>query len=319
MSISLELAEKMLIRFDGAKTKLNEFLDNSEKAMELVSNQDKLVLLKIIETKITDNARVLIRNKQFNNWSELKVLLLDIYADRRTQGQWQLKLSSCRQNYKESVIQYANRVDESGKKACLRKRKDIGEDDGAALPAMPGGGSTLNPPLLIRALRPKTLQKAISTALAEEQQPQSSLEIRKYQNARQGMFCSICKKTNHESSQCYFKQHNVNTSNKVQVRTISNNSLYNSHSNYNQSQVSNNSVKICKYCKKSGHLIAECRKRAYNNRCRQNLSQPTQVHNQTNDNNSSDNQVQPFVQHLNLQPSQHEAEARDSQLQANFQ
>lgn len=41
--------------------------------------------------------------------------------------------------------------------------------------------------------------------------------------------------------------------------------------NYNQASTSNeqfnqrNSIKTCRYCKKTGHLIDECRKRIYNN------------------------------------------------------
>lgn len=59
--ISLELAEKMLFKFDGNKAKLYEFIDNCSKAVKLVKPEFKTILLTIIETKIVDNVRVLIR------------------------------------------------------------------------------------------------------------------------------------------------------------------------------------------------------------------------------------------------------------------
>lgn len=87
-TISLEIAEKMIFKFDGNKNKLYEFLDNCSKAIKLVKPEYKDVLLTIIETKLTDNARALIRNRDFDNWETLKDHLLDAYSEKRTIGQW---------------------------------------------------------------------------------------------------------------------------------------------------------------------------------------------------------------------------------------
>lgn len=53
-TITLEVTERMLVKFDGTKSKLFEFLDNSKKAMKLEASKYKDVLFTIIETKVTD-------------------------------------------------------------------------------------------------------------------------------------------------------------------------------------------------------------------------------------------------------------------------
>lgn len=69
------------------------------------------MLFAIIQTKLTDNARVISRNRSIEDWPDLKNFLLDAYSERRTVSQWQLELNSCNQNVGESVISYANKVE----------------------------------------------------------------------------------------------------------------------------------------------------------------------------------------------------------------
>lgn len=101
----------MLIRFDGNKSRLYKFINNCDKANSLVAPANRSILFAKIETKLTDIARILIRNRSFSNWLELKTHLLEQYSDRRTTGQWQLELNSCKQNSKENVRSYANKIE----------------------------------------------------------------------------------------------------------------------------------------------------------------------------------------------------------------
>lgn len=110
-TISLEMAERMPIKFAGTQSKLFEFLDNCDKAIKLVNPENKDILFSIIETKITDKARAIVRNIEFPDWESLKTHLLDAFSERRTLGQWQLELHSCKQLHKENVISFANRVE----------------------------------------------------------------------------------------------------------------------------------------------------------------------------------------------------------------
>lgn len=72
MSLGIEICKDMLIKFDGNKAKLYEFIDNCDKANEVVKSEQKDILFKLIETKWTDNARAIVRNRSFSDWAELK-------------------------------------------------------------------------------------------------------------------------------------------------------------------------------------------------------------------------------------------------------
>ncbi|KAL3279419.1 hypothetical protein HHI36_016930 [Cryptolaemus montrouzieri] len=111
MGVSFENVKDMIIRFDGNKSKLFEFIDNCDKAHKIIKSEQKHLLFILIETRLTDNARAVVRNREFSDWTELKRFLLETYSDKRTSCQWQLELNSCRQGFNESVLSYANRVE----------------------------------------------------------------------------------------------------------------------------------------------------------------------------------------------------------------
>lgn len=213
--ISIELAEKMLIRFDGTKTKIHEFIDNCSKAYSLVSATHKPILFAIIQTKLTDNARVLIRNRNFENWPELRTYLLDTYSEKRTIGQWQLELNSCKQNFKENIRSYSSRIencyiklinsldenlDASSRIACVNLLKN------QALNVFISGLHK-EIALIVKSQRPSDLEEAISIALNEEQELLSRQEISKFQsinNSNNSKLCTYCNKSGHNNFSCFY-------------------------------------------------------------------------------------------------------------------
>lgn len=62
----------MLIKFDDNKSNLYEFIVNCDKAVAIVKEESKLIIFSIIETKLTDNTRALVRNRMLSEWVELK-------------------------------------------------------------------------------------------------------------------------------------------------------------------------------------------------------------------------------------------------------
>ncbi|KAJ8938055.1 hypothetical protein NQ314_011622 [Rhamnusium bicolor] len=77
----------------------------------MIKNEYKPILFATIETKLTDNARSVVRNRSFDDWESLKKSSIRyFYSERRTIGQWQLELNSCKQNPGESVISFPNKV-----------------------------------------------------------------------------------------------------------------------------------------------------------------------------------------------------------------
>lgn len=111
MSLSIDSAQKLLSKFDGNKCVLYEYIDNCDEAYSLVSEANQPILLKIIKTHLTGNARVLIRNRVFNTWDELKNYLINAYSEKRTTNQWQMELNSCKQGHREGVLSYSSKIE----------------------------------------------------------------------------------------------------------------------------------------------------------------------------------------------------------------
>ena len=254
--VSLETAERMLIKFDGTKSKLFEFIDNCDDAMRVVNPDYKNHLFTIIRTKITDKARAMIRCREFPDWESLRMQLLEAFSEKRTLEQWQLELNSCKQNYKENVISFANRVescyinvinsidhtlDNKSRNACVDMIKGI------ALKVFING---LNKDLtvLVKSQRPSTLENAISLALDEEQQLLSNLEVNRFHNnnhrshnpshinyTSKALFCRYCKKSNHTIDKCFKLQNKQqNKNNFSSNRNNNNKNNFNQNHNFNQ-------------------------------------------------------------------------------------
>lgn len=277
--VNVELAEKMLIKFDGSKTKLFEFVDNCDKANSIIKPEQKAILFAIIETKLTENARALIRNRTFVDWPALKAYLLDAYSEKRPVGQWQLELNSCKQGLRENVMSYAakiencyikliNSLDENltreAREACVNLLKS------QALHVFVTGLNR-DLALIVKSQRPGTLEDAIAIALAEEQEEKSRLEISKYQivNNSSVKHCTFCNKTGHTSFNCYFHNSGIRNHSSSIIKREQNVRHYNTSPPSSQ-QSSNNqgrsyNVILCNYCKKPGHTIDQCRKREQNN------------------------------------------------------
>lgn len=261
-SISLEMAERLLMKFDGSKSKLYEFIDNCDKAMILVNPEQKEMLFTIIETKITDKARAFVRNRDFSDWEALKTHLLDTFGEKRTLAQWQIELNTCKQNFKENVMSFANRVETCYVKIinCLDRTVAKGNRSACvelikneALNVFLNG---LNKDLtiLVKSQKPDSLENAIAIALDEEQQLKSKFETTRFNNlsfknshsqilSTEKLFCKYCKKTNHSIENCFKlknKNNNLNQNNKFHSNSKINNRSNNS--NFNNSNRSNNYI-----------------------------------------------------------------------------
>ncbi|XP_071057366.1 uncharacterized protein [Onthophagus taurus] len=317
--VSIEIAKDMLTRFDGSKHKLHEFIDNCDKANQYVKPELKNILFAIIETRITDNARAVIRNRSFNNWQELKQHLLDLYSEKRTMSQWQLELNSCRQNVGENVLSFSNKIEHCYVKLINSLDEDLTREARTACTDLLKNealrifisGLNKDLALIVKSQKPDSLESAIALALVEEQELKSKADIFKYQNVNNSYakLCNICNKSGHTTFNCRYKnQQPPNNKNQFQnnkrqfhinqVQGSSQNSHRSSNHNPNSNQNNSNNYnsnynsKFCNYCKKNGHVISECRKREYNNNKRENK----QYHN-------SDT-PQSYNSHLNSQRAQ---------------
>lgn len=249
VKVKISTLEKMIKPFTGEKRdKLYPFIDNCDIAMKLADDDQKIILFDIIKCNILDNARLLIRNRDFEDWSSLKQYLLDAYTDRRSHGQWQLEMNSCRQKANENVLDYATKIENFLVKLMNSLDEDLTAEEKKANVKLLRTqaqnafitGLQRDLSLIVKSQKPTSLEDAIALALAEETEIKSRYETQRFGQK----FCGICNKSGHTKADCY---KNASHSKEEKVRAI------------------NAEAKFCNYCKNKGHTIPECRKLAFKN------------------------------------------------------
>ena len=325
MTVSLETASKCLVKFDGDRSKLREFIDNCESALKIIKEEDKAVMFEIIKTKVTGKAKLLSQNREFDTWNALKNYLENAYSEKRSQAQWELELHSCRQNRNESVHDYSNKIENCMVKLINSLDSTMTRVELAACEKLIRA-QTLNvfisgllDPLItiVKSQNPKSLEDAFDIALAEEREIVSRRETQKFRNVNsydetRRPKCSVCNRNGHLAHNCFknFSNRpagftaNSNYSSVSQPRVFIKsepvravNAHLNPNRNFRDPNQRNANSKICRYCKKPGHDISECRKRQYNNNRKQYYQ------------NSGQNQA-----HLNSQAVQRTGAAPDSAI-----
>jgi hypothetical protein len=101
--------------FDGNPKQLREFCEGVEAAKLVVHPIKHPLLLKFIESKITGEAkdRLLAREGR-NSWEQIKSILEENYAVRRTLEYYAGVLFTSKQGVSETVAQWGSRIDNMG-------------------------------------------------------------------------------------------------------------------------------------------------------------------------------------------------------------
>ena len=251
-TLSIAVLSRQLVPFNGEREGLNKFLSVSEKALDLCQEEEKNVLFELIKMQLHGKAYDLTPHRLIENWNKLKVLLEEIFSDKRSQGQWEMEMHSCKQGPQEKVIDFANRLENSMVKLinCVTAgvERNVAESFGTLIRNqarnvfLVGLLEPLN--ILVKLRNPNSLETAIELAVAEEREMISRKETQSMfgiNNSKQA--CQLCGKLNHSAKNCY---QFLNT--KKKVLSIESNE------------------KFCRYCKRKGHLLEECRTREENNK-----------------------------------------------------
>lgn len=278
MSYSIDIALKMIPEFAGDRNELHKFITcgNIVNAM-CTTNTAKSSLINIVKTKLSGSAYDIIKYKQFDSWDDLRAELEKQYGEKRSIAQIQSELLNIHQG-KDNVRDFANKIIKLKcdlDDACIKEQginsAEIVQNLNrhAALKAFVDG---LNNPikLIIKASRFEDLHQAIEAACEEEKCITNNKNQESVQN------CSCSKNNSRPKPNNYHQNYPLQNSNFAnnynnfnQSRPFNNyNQNYalrtnpnfaNSYNNY--SQQSN----FCRYCKKGGHTLEMCRRRAYNN------------------------------------------------------
>jgi hypothetical protein len=114
--ISVVQAVKLIPKnFNGNPKELREFCEGVESARQVVNPTKYPLLLKFIESKITGEAkdRLLARTER-NTWEQIRLILEENYAVKRTLEFYAGLLFTSKQGNNETVAQWGSRIDNMG-------------------------------------------------------------------------------------------------------------------------------------------------------------------------------------------------------------
>lgn len=248
--IPLNTILKFIKPFTGDRDKLTAFLRNCDSAISLASPQQEDLILKYILSQLEGKAETACSIKDFDSWASLKEFLKTQFGERKHYAHLLTELQDCRQGNQETVSQFSLRVEtclqklltevtvSNTKKMELAGRLAAMED--LALHTFTLG---LHPRIsnVVRCRDPKNLNDAINCAISEEKIQQFSYR----NNFKQ------------KPTEPIHKRNDFTT--KTQPKPN-----YNSYNQHASS--SSKDPPYCRYCKKMGHVLENCRLREYNNK-----------------------------------------------------
>ncbi|KAK5638997.1 hypothetical protein RI129_013292 [Pyrocoelia pectoralis] len=212
--------------------------DNSESEIIPIS-----ILFKFIHP-FSGKAKIACTNRKFSSWLNLKDFLKTMYQDKKHYAQIINDLTSIQQFPRETVQQFTIRIESTLKRAISAVQQNTENQTDLSGQIIMLNQIALNRlvyyciPEISTHLRNrdlKTLNEAISFALNEEQ------------------ILNMYQSNPFQNKQC----RDLNNSNP----TFSNRNKF---VNFTENNHTKQEFKLCRYCKKKGHLIEECRKRPPN-------------------------------------------------------
>lgn len=238
--IPLNIVLKFIKPFDGSREKLNSFLVNCDNAISLSSSSQEDIVFRYIISQLDGKAQSACSIKDFDNWLSLKEFLKNQFGERKHYAHLLTELQECHQTNQETVSQFHLRIETCLSKLLTevtisntKKSELVGRVAAMEDLALHTFNIGLHPRLanIVRCRDPKNLNEAVNYAISEEKIQQFTFK----QNV-------------------HFKKDNNRPSPKPHLP------------NNNNQPFSSRDSSVCRYCKKEGHTLAECKLRDYNNK-----------------------------------------------------
>ncbi|XP_073956534.1 uncharacterized protein [Choristoneura fumiferana] len=193
--------------YKGDRETLPAFLTNCQNALDLASENQKVVLLKFIISKLEGKAQIACSNKIFEKFEDLKSFLKQNFGETKHYNHLLLDLQACKQQVNETVAQYALRVE-----TCLTQLQSEIHNSGSYKKEIPGRiamtedlalytfslGLKPNISNMVRCKSPKNLNSAINIAIEEEK-----IQNLSFRSGKHVKFCKICRREGHLEANCY--------------------------------------------------------------------------------------------------------------------
>ena len=130
-TIPLKDALTVVPEFNGNNIPLSVFLEGCDEAKEMIAIENEANLTKLIRSRLTGEARKAIYGQVFATIEQLKDFIKAIYAPAKTVHQLLGEMGSEFQRDHESVISFANRIRDLGRRIMETQRVNTGNIDAA--------------------------------------------------------------------------------------------------------------------------------------------------------------------------------------------
>lgn len=253
--LSLQFLCSFIKPYDGDRKKIHSFIRNCDNAMKLAKDFQKDPMFNFICSQLCDKAELAIANHDYKTWDQLREFLLLSYAEKKSYGHLQIELQTCKQYANEDITNFMQRI-ETCQVQLLQLARTLSETEGE----LQGRFAVIKDTALqtfiinclpqysqiLRSRDPQTLSEAYDIAIREE-------KIQNFQNRNK------------------FHKFNENTKFKKNSQFVSNNNgekgnngNNNKNETFNKNSAKPKAIflqnKICKYCKKPGHIVDNCYK-----------------------------------------------------------
>ncbi|KAI5636941.1 hypothetical protein NE865_10356 [Phthorimaea operculella] len=262
MALDISTLLKLIPPFDtNQPEQVYRFVRSCNSAFELAQKDQGQILLVYALNNITGSGASDVHSKQHASWDVLRSYLIERFSNVKTISHLNLELQSMFQKPNETLIEYFHRVDLCRSKIIEKLTAEISDNtlegrkattEETALSVFVNGvGADMS--TMLRTKGFNTLTEAGRFAIQED-------KIRAMNNARQALFKNSNPRPptlpSRPAQRTFYNNHRPPPPNQNRSPTINNNIS------------TSTNTKICNYCKNIGHVISECRKRAYNNNLR---------------------------------------------------
>lgn len=269
--LNLNNLVKLIPNFDTTNPQeVYKFIRSCNSAFELASEPQKPFILVYALNNITGPNAADVHCRKFNTWHGLREFLVDKFSNTKTLSHLNLELQSMFQGQNESLTDYYHRVDLCRNKIIEKLNIEITDKtllgrlattEETALNVFINGFSS-DIGIMLRTKGFKNLSEAGNFAKQED-------KIRAMNNARQLLFKPLIQNSSRPLTRPNFNRPQTNSISRPQH----NPSIRPQNNAPPTGQITSAVPKFCNYCKYPGHIISECRKRAYNNQRAQNITQ----------------------------------------------
>lgn len=260
LAMSFSTAMSIVPSFSGNPRELYKFSRCCRIADKLFTATDKPTMMDLMEIKLVGKAYDVLKYKKFTTYTELETELNAQFLAKKTKEQIQVELISVRQGPRESMTEYANRVENllsdldhaTSDKLPENASQDtkIAMNELNASTALEAFTQNMREPFrtIIRASRFASLAEAIKGAVNEELY---FLNVAQPSNTGPPRF-----------SQNFTNKFPAQNRSQVQNRIPNHDNSPNQNNAQRQNGAPNYPQPlICNYCKRYGHHISKCRLR----------------------------------------------------------